>query len=142
MTIPALITIAGVVALAALDIVPIVVSAIAGALVMPLAGILTPKDAYNAINWQVILLLAGLIPLGTALAIDAAQSMGVAPRPFIFAVTFAASASFLTPVGYQTNTLIYGAGQFRFGDFVKVGTPLTLLFWGLATVLIPIIWPL
>jgi di/tricarboxylate transporter len=191
---PAVAIVLGVVALAAFDIVPIVVSALAGSLLMTLGGILRPEDAYNAINWQVILLLAGLIPLGTALentggielisdllmglaggygphvmlaafygmtvlltgimsnqatailftplAIESAQMMGLNPRPFVFAVMFAASASFMTPVGYQTNTLIYGAGQYEFGDFVRAGTPLTILFWGLVVVLIPYFWPL
>lgn len=185
--------VAAVVATAALNILPIVVSAIAGCVAMILSRCLTLEEAYEAIEWKVIFLLAGVLTLGIALertgvayliagnvvslmgdlgpvavlsafylittllseamsnnasaaliapiAISAAESIGISPRPFLFAVAFAASASFMTPVGYQTNTMIYGVGQYRFTDFVRVGLPLNVLFWIIATFMIPVIWP-
>jgi di/tricarboxylate transporter len=184
---------AGAIAANALNIVPIVVSAIAGCALMVITGCLKPEEVYRAVDWKVILMLAGLLPLGTAIettgaarllsdfvvavfgyfgpwallaalylctsiftevmsnaatavllapiAIGAAASLGVDSRPFLVAVAFAASSSFMTPVGYQTNTLIYGPGAYRFSDFVRVGTPLNVLFWILATLLIPQFWP-
>lgn len=183
----------GVIATASTGIFPIVVSAVAGALLLVMTGCLSLQEAYDAVDWKIIFLLAGFLTLGAALeksgaasftadlllhsfgglgptvmlsmfflltslltsfmsnnaaaallspiAIAAASSLGVDSRPFLFAVAFAASASFMTPVGYQTNTMIYTPGQYRFSDFLKVGTPLNILFWILATLLIPRFWP-
>lgn len=191
--IPALLIVAGVVAGAALNIVPIVVGSLVGCVLMVLTRCLTLEESYQAVEWRVVFLLAGVLPLGIALektgaalflsrsivstvgvwgpvavlsafylltslltetmsnnatavllapiAIASAQSLGCSPRPFLLAVTFAASASFMTPVGYQTNTLIYGPGRYRFADFLRVGTPLNILYWILASWLIPQFWP-
>ncbi|MFN3912899.1 SLC13 family permease [Hyphomonas sp.] len=78
----------------------------------------------------------------TPLAIGLAEQIGVDPRPFVVAVMFAASASFATPIGYQTNTLVYRAGGYKFLDFVKFGLPLNLIFVVVAAFVIPLFWPL
>lgn len=78
----------------------------------------------------------------TPLVIGLAAELGVDPRPFVVAVMFGASASFATPVGYQTNTLVYGAGDYRFADFLKVGIPMNLIVGAAAVLTIPIFFPL
>jgi di/tricarboxylate transporter len=80
--------------------------------------------------------------LVTPIAIGMAQHLGVDPRAFVVAVMFAASASFATPIGYQTNTFVYNAGGYRFTDFMKVGIPLNLILWVVASLVIPLFWPL
>jgi di/tricarboxylate transporter len=78
----------------------------------------------------------------TPIAIGLADAMGIDARPLVVAVMVAASASFATPIGYQTNTLVYGPGGYRFTDFMKVGIPLNLSIGLLASAMIPLIWPL
>lgn len=192
--IPALLIIAGVIITASVGIMDIVASAVIGSVLLVLVGCIKMEEAYKAIEWRIIFLLAGVLALEAAMenskagelvseqiiatvgvwgpiamisafylmtfvltemmsntataalltpvAIATANTLGLNPRPFLVAVMFAASASFMTPVGYQTNTLIYGPGQYRFADFLKVGTPLNILFWITATILIPYFWPL
>lgn len=79
-----------------------------------------------------------IFPIGLA----AAGDMGLDPRPFAFAITVAASLSFLTPIGYQTNTMVYGPGGYRFGDYFRLGAPLTLIAIAAIVILIPVFWPL
>ena len=80
--------------------------------------------------------------LVTPVAIGLAQSCGLDPRPFVVAVMFAASVSFATPIGYQTNTFVYNAGGYRFSDFLRIGIPLNLLMIIVAMLVIPLVWPL
>lgn len=80
--------------------------------------------------------------LMTPVVIGLAQHMGVDPRPFVVGVMFAASMSFATPIGYQTNTLVYSAGNYKFSDFARLGLPLNLLLGIGAAALIPFFWPL
>lgn len=182
-----------VVLVAAMELLPIAISAGVGVILMILTGCITTDEAYNAINWKIIILLAGVIPLGLAmdktgaatlmantlidtlsgfgpramlagfylltmlmsaimstnasaalvapLAIQIADSIGVNPEPFVISVSYAASLTFLTPFGHHANTLVYGAGHYKFTDFTKVGLPLNIIFWIVATSLIPVIWP-
>ncbi len=74
-------------------------------------------------------------------ALSIAESLGVDSRPFIIAVCIASSASFSTPIGYQTNTYVYSVGGYRFSDFFKVGAPLNALYFVASMILIPMIWP-
>jgi di/tricarboxylate transporter len=74
------------------------------------------------------------------IAVAAAAAVGADPRPFAIAVTIAASASFLTPIGYQTNTMVYGLGGYRFTDFFRLGFPLTLLVLATIMVFVPLFW--
>ncbi|GMQ27688.1 SLC13 family permease [Algoriphagus confluentis] len=182
-----------VIGISAFGLLPIPLSATAGAVAMILLGSISPEEAYKAIDWKVVFMLAGVMAMGAALektggsvliggavvetfgeygpkvvlsalfaltflltnvmsnnataallapiAISIAASMEVDSRPFLMAVTFAASLSFMTPMGYQTNTMIYNPGNYRFSDYLKVGTPLNILFWILASLLIPVFFP-
>ncbi|EMA70766.1 putative transport protein [Halorubrum aidingense JCM 13560] len=186
--------VAGVVGLAALEYLPIMVSALAGVVAMLFSGILRPADAYEAVDWNVIFLLAGVIPLGVAfeasgtadliatgivagsvvlppiamlaafylgtavitemvsnnasivlmlpIAVEVAGQLGVNAFAFALAVTFAASTPLLSPVGYQTNLMVYGPGGYKFTDFARVGAPLQLILTVVTTAGIAFFWGL
>ncbi|WP_199304048.1 SLC13 family permease [Nodosilinea sp. FACHB-131] len=177
----------GVIVVAALNWAPILVTALIGVMAMVITGCLKPGEIYGSVRWDVIFLLAGLIPLGTAMensgttdwlaqqlaaigggasgivlliifylvtnlltellsnnaavilmipiAAGVATSLGLNPIAFIFTVTFAASNSYITPIGYQTNTMVYGPGGYKFFDFTRVGLPLNLIL----TVITPLL---
>jgi di/tricarboxylate transporter len=114
---------------------------------MPAAATLPPWLLLAAVYALVAVLTAVLTNnavavIATPVVITLAGQLGLDPRPFVVAVMIGASASFATPIGYQTNTLVYGPGGYRFRDFLVVGVPLTLIA-GLVTVLvIPLFWPL
>ena len=76
------------------------------------------------------------------IAVATAAGLGVEPRGLIMAVALAASASFLTPIGYQTNTMVWGPGGYRFSDYARLGLPLTVITVGGLVALIPVFWPL
>ena len=78
----------------------------------------------------------------TPIAIELAATLGMDPRPFVVAVMFSASVAFATPIGYQTNTMVYGPGGYRFTDYMRLGLPLNIVTGIVACLLIPILWPL
>ena len=168
-----------VIIIAAFDIQPILVTSLVGVVLMVITGCLKPGEVYGSIRWDIIFLLAGLIPLGTAMdnsgttkwladnlvaiggnlsgfwilvffylitsvlteilsnnaavvlmipvAVEVAKTLGLNPLAFMYAVTFAASNSYLTPIGYQTNTMVYAPGGYKFLDFTRLGAPLNLI---------------
>jgi di/tricarboxylate transporter len=116
-------------------------------------GIVAASDAFGGIGILlavalVTVLLTELITNNAAavlvfpVAVSSAVAAGYDPRPFAIAVAFAASASFLTPIGYQTNTIVYGPGGYRFSDYLRLGTPLTLVELVMLGLLVPIFWSL
>jgi di/tricarboxylate transporter len=80
--------------------------------------------------------------IGTPIAISIAQQLGAPVEPFVLAVLFGANMSFVTPIGYQTNLLIMGAGDYRFSDFVRVGLPLAVIMWLTLSIVLPLLYPM
>ncbi len=178
--------------------IPIHYAALVGALALLWMKIVTPREAYASVDWQVLLMLYGLLGLGMAMqntgtaqylsaeilnvakavispehmpivmlwmiflltllltevlsnnatavmmvpiVVTLAHGLQVDPRPFVMAVTVAASTAFALPMGYQTHMMVFGPGGYKFADFLKVGIPLNLICWVTACTLIPFIWP-
>lgn len=185
--------IASVVLVAAMGWLPLYLSALLGCVVLLLAKSLTSTQALESVQWRVLFLIAGMLPLGIAIektglaglgvnaylrfggsasptvslwvlylltaiateflsnsaaaallvpvAFSLSSHFGIEAKPFLIAIAFAASSSFSTPMGYQTNTMVYDAGNYRFLDFVRIGLPLNVLFWIIACVCIPWFFP-
>jgi di/tricarboxylate transporter len=184
---------AGVVLLAGVGVVSILPAALTGVVLMVFTGCVRLEEVYDDLDWSVVFLLAGLIPLGLAMdqsgaaewisgmvsgllgplppvaavavfylltslltevmsnnaaavlltpvALSAASDLELSPYALLVAVMFGASASFMTPIGYQTNALVYGPGGYRFTDFLRIGLPLNLILLVTAAFLIPWFWP-
>jgi di/tricarboxylate transporter len=94
----------------------------------------------NLINAQASAVLMFPIAVSTAIALGTPESP-MSAMPFAMAIVFGAAGSFATPIGYQTNLMVFGPGGYRASDFLKVGIPLSVLFWGTASLLIPLVWP-
>ena len=183
---------AGVVGSAGLGVMPILNAALLAVFAIVLLGILTPGEARNAVDLDVILVIAGAFGLAAALegsglaergagllvgafggmgatggllgivlatvalvciitnnaaavlmfpiAISTAAQLGADHRPFAIGVAVAASASFLTPIAYQTNLMVYGPGGYRFGDYARLGAVLVVLVVVAAVLVIPVVW--
>ena len=181
---------------ASIGYVPILKGAFISVVILLCLKIITAQESYQSIHWQVIILIAALIPIGIVLqstgtadwignnisrfiylfsiswqpyvllatiyfitmilteissnvataiimvpiAISVSGQLGLESRPFVFAVAFAASASFITPIGYQTNLMVYGPGGYKFSDYIRVGLPLSLLLFLTAVIILPNIW--
>lgn len=191
--IPALLIAVGVVLAAALNLTSILISGLIGGLLLVTTSILKPKEAYDAIEWKVIFMMAGVLSMGTALektggakiisdfvfetmgsldpritlsliflvtflstnvlsskasaalmvpiVINLALAMNVSEKPFLIAVMFACSLTFMTPVSYPTNTMVYAPGNYKFTDYLKIGTPLNIIIWLAASFIIPLFFP-
>ncbi len=184
-----------VILLASFDLVPIMIGALGGIVVLTITRVITMPEAYQAIDWKVIFLLAGTLSLGAAMSASGLTSMigdffkeevgqayhpvivvavlyaiasvlteiisnnataalltpliieltadvDINLTPLLLTLAFACSSSFMTPVSYQTNTMVYSAGTYRYADFIKVGFPLKIIFWILASLLIPAFYTL
>ncbi len=180
----------GIVLLNTFRVVPIEASVFLGLALLFATGSISLKEAYASVDWSILMLIFGMLALGSAMqssgtnslfanflqnltdnpilllaalflltslltetlsnnatvvlmtpiALEIGLRLGFDPRPFLVAVCIASSASFSTPIGYQTNTYVYGVGGYRFTDFIRVGIGLNLLYFFASICLIPLIW--
>jgi di/tricarboxylate transporter len=180
--------------LVGLDIVPVAVAFFGAAVVLLVLRALAMREAYETVEWSVLVLLGALIPVSEAIrttggsdliagwlatavhglppmgalaaimavamavtpflnnaatvlmlapiAASLAQRLGLAPDPFLMAVAIGAACDFLTPVGHQCNTLVMGPGGYRFGDYARLGLPLTLIVLAVGVPMVALVWPL
>ena len=182
---------------AAIGFIPIMKGSFISVVILLILKIITAQESYQSIHWQVIVLIAALIPIGIVIqktgtanwigdnisdfiylfsdknqpyaliatiyfitmilteissnvataiimvpiAIAVSSQLGFEPKPFVFTVAFAASSSFITPIGYQTNLMVYGPGGYKFSDYIRVGLPLSMILFVTAVIVIPKIWP-
>lgn len=187
------IVLVGMLVIIILDIIPLAAASMLAALCMVLTGCLTMDEAYDSIDWKSIVLIAGMLPMATALesvglvtevadwttvtlggagphvvlaglfiltsvftqvlsntatavlvapiALAIAQQLDVSPYAFLMGVAIAASMAFASPVASPVNTLVLGAGNYRFGDYIKVGTPLLVIMLIITVITVPIVFP-
>jgi di/tricarboxylate transporter len=190
----AMLILAGMLLVMVTNLLPLVTASMLAALAMILSGCLTIDDAYEAVDWKSIVLVAGMLPMAIALervglvnlvaqgladtlgnlspiavlgglflltsvftqvlsntatavlvapiALVSAQKLGVQPQAFLMSVAIAASMAFASPVASPVNTLVMGAGHYRFSDYIKIGVPLILLLMVISILLLPVLWPL
>lgn len=193
----AILTTIGIVTMATINLVPIIAAVSLGVAILLLTGCMKPRDAYDSVEWSILVIIFGMLALGQAMdstgasiliaetmtdmvrsfapehmqtilmlaliyfitsvfteflsnnaavalmvpiALGIAATLGVDPRPFVIGTCVAASASFATPIGYQTNTYVYGVGGYRFYDFTKVGLPLNIICMIVTIVVVPMVW--
>lgn len=182
----------------AIPAIPIHYAAMVGALALLWLRVLSPREAYASVDWQVLLMLYGLLGLGMAMqgtgtaewlakhlvsgaqmfvskemlpivllwlvfiftsmltevlsnnatavmmvpiVVRIATELDVSSRPFIMAITVAASCAFAMPMGYQTHMMVYGPGGYKFADYLRIGIPLNLMGWIITCSIVPFIWP-
>jgi di/tricarboxylate transporter len=190
-------TMLGVVAAVSFNLIHITAAAIIGVAIILVTGVLRSKEAYAAVDWSILVLIYGMLALGTAMqstgasvllagliagiqnfglpdalallailacfylatsvltevlsnnativlmvpiALQLGIVLGVDPRPFVIAACVASSASFATPIGYQTNTYVYSVGGYRFADFLRIGLPLNIIYFLGTVTLAPLLW--